>query len=246
MHISDKDAIAIAGGSWSRRQFALSSGSLLFFGLGGPAQGVTLAELSPTQASQGLRLALEKGALAAVQLLGQSNGFMGNDKVRIQLPGYLEDAGKLLRGFGQGARLDELIVAMNRAAETAVPMGKDLLLGAIKSINLQDAKKILQGAETSVTAFFSEKTRQPLGQKFLPVVSKTTAQVGLAEKYNQLASKAAGMGLLKGDETSIERYVTGKTLDGLYFMIAQEEKKIRQDPLGTGSTLLQKVFAAVR
>jgi len=238
--------MATAVRSWNRRHFALSSGGLLLFGLGSVAQGITLADLSATQASQGLKLALEKGALAAVQLLGQSNGFMGNDKVRIPLPGYLEDAGKLLRGFGQGARLDELILAMNRAAEAAVPMGKDLLLGAIKSINVQDAKKIVSGGETSVTEFFSDKTRQPLGQKFLPVVSKTTTQVGLAEKYNQLASKAAGMGLLKGDATSIERYVTAKTLDGLYFMIGQEEKKIRQDPVGTGSALLQKVFGAVR
>jgi hypothetical protein len=223
-----------------------AGGLILLTGLNTPALAVSLADLSAAQASQGLKLALEKGALAAVTLLGQSNGFMGNEAVRIGLPAWLTDAGKLLRSFGQGARLDELIVSMNRAAEAAVPLGKDLLMGAVKSMNVQDAKKILSGGETSVTDFFSEKTRPALGQKFLLVVSKTTAQVGLADKYNQFAAKASGMGLLKGDDSSIEHYVTGKTLDGLYFMIAQEEKKIRQDPVGTGSAVLQKVFGVLR
>jgi hypothetical protein len=158
----------------------------------------------------------------------------------------LQDAEKLLRTLGQGARLDELRLAMNQAAEAAVPLARDMLVGAVKSMNVQDAKKILSGGSTSVTAFFSEKTRQPLGLKFLPLVTKTTARVNLAEKYNQIAGKAAGMGLIKGDQVSVEQYVTAKTLDGLYLMIAEEEKKIRQDPLGTGSALLQKVFGALK
>ena len=97
-----------------------------------------------------------------------------------------------------------------------------------------------------MTEFFAEKTRSPLATKFLPVVKKTTAQVNLAEKYNSIAAKAAGMGLVKGDEVSVERYVTAKTLDGLYLMIGEEEKKIRQDPVGTGSALLGKVFGALK
>jgi hypothetical protein len=135
---------------------------------------------------------------------------------------------------------------MNHAAEAAVPMARDMLVSAVKSMNVQDAKNILSGGETSVTQFFSDKTRQPLRQKFLPVVTKTTARVDLASKYNQIAGKAVGMGLIKGDQASIEQYVTGKTLDGLYFMIGEEEKKIRQDPVGTGSALLQKVFGALK
>lgn len=210
------------------------------------ANALSLSDITNTEASKGLKVALEKGALAAVKSLGQTNGFLGNDKVKIPLPGYLQDAAKLLRGLGQGARLDELIVAMNHAAEAAVPLARDMLVGAVKGMNVQDAKNILAGGETAVTQFFADKTRQPLGQKFLPVVTKTTARVNLAEKYNQIAGKAASMGLIKSGQATIEEYVTGKTLDGLYFMIGEEEKKIRQDPIGTGSTLLKKVFGALK
>ncbi|MFZ4624426.1 MAG: DUF4197 domain-containing protein [Rhodoferax sp.] len=221
-----------------------SVSSLIFFHSDASAQ--SLAGLSNQQVSQGLKAALEKGARSAIELLGRPNGFLGNDRVRISLPGYLQDAATLLRSLGQGARLDELINAMNRAAEAAVPLARDTLVGAVKSMSFQDAKAILGGGDTSVTRFFADKTRQPLSQNFLPVVSKTTAQVNLAEKYNQIAGKAAAMGLLQGDQVSIERYVTGKTLDGLYFMIGEEEKKIRQDPVGSGSALLQKVFGALK
>lgn len=233
----------------NRRQagsFYLSLFSGSWLGLHLDANALTLNDISNAQASQGLKLALEKGAIAAVNTLGQVNGFLGNDQVRIPLPGYLQDAASLLRNFGQGARLDELIAAMNHAAEAAVPLARDMLVGAVKSMNVQDAKNILSGGETSVTQFFSEKTRQPLSQKFLPVVTKTTARVDLAAKYNQIAGKAVGMGLIKGDQASVEQYVTAKALDGLYFMIAEEEKKIRRDPVGTGSALLQKVFGALK
>lgn len=233
----------------NRRRFNTLSSVLLAascLGLTARANAQSLGELSNAQASQGLKLALEKGAMAAVKSLGRSNGFLGNDKVRIPLPGMLEDAAKLLRKLGQGARLDELIVAMNHAAETAVPLARDMLVGAVKTMNVQDAKKILTGGDNSVTQFFADKTRQDLSRKFLPVVTKVMARVNLADKYNQLAGKAAGLGLLKGDQVSIEQYVTAKALDGLYFMIAEEEKKIRQDPVGTGSAVLQKVFGALR
>ena len=210
------------------------------------AQALSLDDLSNKEASQGLKIALEKGALAAVSLLGQTDGFLGNDKVRIPLPGYLEDASKLLRTFGQGARIDELVTAMNRAAEAAVPMAKDLLVGAVKSMNVTDAKKILAGGDTSITSFFAEKTRAPLNIKFLPVVTQATAKVGLAEKYNQVAGKVADMGLVKKEDANIQQYVTGKSLDGLYLMIGEEEKKIRQNPVAAGSAVLEKVFGALK
>lgn len=207
---------------------------------------LTLNDLTSAQATQGLKAALEKGVRSAVESLGQNNGFLGNDKVRIALPGYLEDAAGLLRRLGQGARLDELTAAMNHAAEAAVPLARDLLASAVKSMSVQDAKNILGGGDTSVTQFFADKTRAPLGEKFLPIIKKTTQQVSLTDKYNRIAGQAASIGLLKGDEVSLERYVTGKTLDGLYFMIGEEEKKIRQDPVGTGSALLQRVFGALK
>jgi hypothetical protein len=162
------------------------------------------------------------------------------------VPGFLEDAAKLLKTFGQGKRVDELVTAMNSAAETAVPMGKDLLMGAVKSMSVTDAKKILTGGDTSVTDFFAEKTREPLGGKFLPVVTKATEKVSLASKYNRVASKAVGIGLVSKKDANIEQYVTGKTLDGLYLVIGEEERKIRQDPVGTGSAILKKVFGAFK
>jgi hypothetical protein len=205
-----------------------------------------LSGISNTEASSGLKTALEKGALAAVALLGKPDGFLGNPKVRIPLPGYLEDASQLLKTFGQGRRIDELVTSLNRAAEAAVPMGKDLLVGAVKSMSVSDAKNILTGGDTSVTKFFADKTRAPLGVKFLPVVNKAMEKVGLAQKYNEFAGKAAGFGLVKKEDANIEQYVTGKTLDGLYLVIGEEEKKIRQDPVGSGSAILQKVFGALK
>ena len=210
------------------------------------ALALSIGDLSDRDASQGVKAALEKGALAAVALLGKTDGFLGNPKVRIPLPGFLEDAAKLLKFTGQGGRVDELITSMNRAAEAAVPMGKDLLVNAVKTMSVTDAKNILTGGDDSVTRFFAEKTRQPLGEKFLPVVTQATAKVGLAQAYNRVAGKAAGVGLLKGDDANIERYVTGKTLDGLYTIIGEEERKIRQDPVGAGSAILQKVFGALK
>jgi len=210
------------------------------------AHALSLADLTDGEASQGLKTALEKGALAAISLLGRKDGFLGNDKVRIPLPGFLEDAGKLLKTFGQGKRVDELVNAMNRAAETAVPMANDLLMGAVKSMSVTDAKNILTGGDTSVAQFFASKTREPLGVTFLPVVTRATQKVELASKYNRVASKAVGIGLVSKNEANIEQYVTGKTLDGLYFVIGEEERKIRRDPVGAGSDILKKVFSLLK
>ena len=232
-----------------RRQFTTTSGRSIAALLAmayAQAQALSLSDLTNAEASQGLKAALEKGALAAVAILGKTDGFLGNDKVRIPMPGFLEDASRLLKTLGQGKRVDELLVSMNRAAETAVPMAKDLLVGAVKSMSVSDAKKILSGGDTSVTGFFADKTREPLGVKFLPVVNKATEKVGLAAKYNRVAEKAQGMGLVKKEDANIQQYVTRKSLDGLYFMIGEEEKKIRQDPIGTGSAVLKKVFGALK
>jgi hypothetical protein len=200
--------------------------------------------LSEGDAASGVRAALERGAIAAVGLLGRSDGFLGNPKVRIPLPGFLNEAAKLLKATGQGKRVDELVTAMNRAAEAAVPEAKSLLVNAAKSITVEDALRIVKGGETSVTDYFSTKTREPLGVKFLPIVTRATEKVALADKYNAVAGKAAGLGLLKARDANLQQYVTGKTLDGLYFMIGEEEKKIRRDPVGTGSAILRKVFGA--
>ena len=210
------------------------------------AQALSLGDLSSADASSGLKAALSQGAQAAVALLGRQDGFLGNPQVRIGLPGYLEDAAKLLKNFGQGKRIDELVTSINRAAEAAVPMGQDLLVNAVQSMTVTDAKNILSGGDTSVTRFFADKTRTPLGERFLPVVNQATEKVGLTQQYNAFAGKAASFGLVKKEDATLGQYVTGKTLDGLYLMIGEEEKKIRQNPLGSASTIVQKVFGTLR
>ena len=148
-----------------------------------------------------------------------------------------KDAAKILSAIGRRREVEELEVAMNRAAENAVPMAKKLLA---------DAKRILTGGDTSVTQFFADKTRSPLGGTFLPVVHQATSQVGLVQKYDRMTGKAQGLGLYKPEDPSVDHYVTRKALDALYFMIGEEEKKIRRDPVGTGSALLARVFGALR
>jgi Protein of unknown function (DUF4197) len=204
------------------------------------------AEVSQVDAASGVRAALERGANSAVALLGRSGGFLDNPKVRIPLPGFLNDAAKLLKFTGQQKRIDELVVAMNRAAEAAVPQAKALLVSAVKSMSVSDGRQILTGGDNSVTKFFADKTRQPLSVTFLPIVTKETQKVSLAEKYNAVAGKVSDVGLVKKDDANIQKYVTGKALDGLYLMIGEEERKIRQDPVGTGSAILSKVFGSLR
>jgi Protein of unknown function (DUF4197) len=222
-----------------RREFTTAAFGATALGVGSSAQAAALSE---TDAASGVRAALERGASSAVSLLGKNGGFLDNPKVRIELPGFLKDAAKLLKATGQGARVDELVTAMNRAAEAAVPQAKALLVGAVKSMSVEDAVKIVRGPENSVTQFFSSKTREPLGGKFLPIVAKATEKVALAKKYDAVAGKAAGMGLVKKEDANLNQYVTGRALDGLYFMIGEEEKKIRKDPVATGSAILKKVF----
>jgi hypothetical protein len=232
-----------------RRQFssaAVSALALATMAAWRQAHALSLGDLSNTEASQGLKAALERGAMTAVGLLGKPGGFLDNPKVRIPLPGFLADASKFLRAMGRGRQVDELEVAMNRAAEGAVPLAKDLLSNAVKTMTVQDAKKILTGGDTSVTDFFADKTRAPLATRFLPVVTQATQKVGLAEKYNKVAGKAAGMGLVNKDDAAIEPYVTRKSLDGLYTMIGEEEKKIRQDPAGSASAIVRKVFGSLK
>lgn len=203
-------------------------------------------DLSEADAASGVRAALEKGAVSAVGLLGRADGFLGNPKVRIPLPGVLEDAAKLLRATGQGKRVDELITAMNRAAEAAVPEAKPLLINAVKSMSVEDARKVITGGDNSVTQFFAGKTRDPLAEKFLPIVTRATEKVSLAAKYNAVAGKAMGLGLVKKEEANVQQYVTGKALDGLFLMIGEEERKIRQNPAAAGSAILKKVFGALK
>ena len=201
--------------------------------------------LSNQDAVAGLKAALEKGSQAAVAALGRTDGFLGNPKVKIALPESLSRAEGLMRRLGMGKYADDLIVTMNRAAEAAVPEARSLLVDSVRKMTVSDANAILTGGETSATDYFRRTTRDQLHGRFLPIVKRSTANVGLAQRYNDYAQKGASLGLLKKDQADLDEYVTGKALDGVYVMVAEEEKKIRKDPVAAGSAIIRKVFGSL-
>jgi hypothetical protein len=203
-----------------------------------------LERITNADAALGLKAALEKGSLAAVSSLGRVDGFLGNAAVKIPLPESLARHESLMRRFGMGHYADELVTAMNRAAEAAVPEARTLFVDSLKKMTLQDAKGILAGGDTAGTEYFRRTTRDELHKRFLPIVEKATAKVEVARKYDQYAGRAQSLGLVKGD-ADLDQYVTAKALDGLYLMVGEEEKKIRKDPVGTGSSIIRKVFGAL-
>lgn len=214
--------------------------------LAGSAQALSLGDLSNKDAGAGLKEALSQGASAAVATLGKSDGFLGNPKVKIPLPDSLQKVQGLMRTFGMGKYADELETSMNRAAEAAVPEATALLLNAIKQMSLQDAKAILTGGDDAATQYFRKTTAGPLADKFQPIVKHAMEKVKLAEKYDQFAGKAARYGLVKDADTHLDSYVTNKALDGLYLMIAEEEKAIRQNPASAAGGIAKKVFGLLR
>jgi hypothetical protein len=205
-----------------------------------------LDKISNQDATSGLRAALEKGSAAAVDLLGTQDGFLGNQKVKIPLPESLAKVDRLLHGVGMGKYSDELVLTMNRAAESAVPEAKKLLVDSVKKMSVQDAKGILTGGEDSATQYFKRTTSDQLRTRFLPIVKKATAKVKLAEKYNQYAERGVKFGLVKKEQANLDDYVTQKALDGLFVMVAEEEKKIRQNPAQAASDIIRKVFGALK
>ena len=221
-------------------------GVLAACGIAGSAQALSLDDISGQEAGGGLKEALTQGAGKAVDLLGKSDGFLKNKKVKIPLPGYMEKAEGLMRGLGMGKQADELITAMNRAAEAAVPEAKALLVNAVKEMSVEDAKGILMGGKDAGTQYFKRKTEKPLGEKFHPIVQKAIEKVKLKDTYEKFAKKGAQFGLVKEKDTQLDNYVTEKALDGLFLMIAEEEKAIRENPVGAAGNLAKKVFGALK
>lgn len=212
------------------------------------ASGTSLAQLESItrqDATAALKAALEKGSTAAVANLGKVDGFLGNPQVKIPLPESAQRAEHMLRRVGMGKYADELITTMNRAAEQAVPEAKTIFVDSVKKMSVQDAKGILTGGDTAGTEYFRRTTHDQLHTRFLPIVKKATARVQLAQKYDEYAEKAAGAGLMNKQDANLDEYVTQKALDGLFLMVAEEEKKIRKDPVGTGSAIIKKVFSAI-
>ncbi len=200
------------------------------------------ADVSNTEASSGLKETLTRSAEIAVDQLGKPNGFLGDARVKIPLPDSIRKAEKMMRTLGAGKYADELIETMNHAAELAVVEAKPILVNAVKNMSFDDARAILTGGDDAATQYFKRATTGDLTTKFMPIVKDATAKVQLADKYNKYAGKASKMGLLDEKDANLDQYVTRKALDGLFVMIAEQEKAIRKDPISTGSALLKKLF----
>jgi hypothetical protein len=211
------------------------------------AQGVaSLASISNQDAVQGLKDALVQGSSKAVSQLSAADGFLGNPKVKIPLPDTIKRVESGLRMLGMGRQADELVTSMNRAAEMAVKEATPLLVSSVKSMSVSDAKGILAGGDDAATQYFKRTTSDALTQRFLPIVKEMTARVQLAQQYNGLAGQAAQYGLISKEDANIDLYVTRKALDGLFIVIAEQERMIRRDPMGAATSVAKKVFSSLR
>ena len=207
-----------------------------------------LAGLTTGQLTSGVKETVEKGLLAAVNALGRTNGFLTNAAVRIAFPEQLKKVESALRTLKQDALVDEFEMTMNRAAEKAVPAGTEVLVNSLKQMSVQDAAQLIQSkSSTAITDYFKRTSTNELAQKFLPIVQEATSQTGVTSAYKQLLSKASfgGFSLLSRPSLDVDQYVTHKSLDGLFVMIGEEEKRIRENPAARTTELLQKVFGAV-
>ncbi len=205
-----------------------------------------LAQFTVQDQVESLRQALTQGAQTAVTSLAKENGYLGNAKVRIPLPENLQKTEQTMRRFGLGKYADELVTSMNRAAEAAVPEAKMLLINAVKSMTVNDAKNILLGNDDAATLYFRKNTEAALGERFKPIVAQSMQKVRLAQAYDRFAGKGTKLGLMDERDAHLENYITRKALDGLFLMMAEQEKEIRAHPLQATGDLAKKVFAALR
>ena len=231
---------------------ALTSGraalgcALLAFTAATHAATGTLATLTNKDARSGLRAALNQGIEAAVGRLGVQDGFLGNPLVRIPLPPALDKVDRALRRFGMSGEADKLKASMNHAAENAVAEATPILKEALKRMTVADARTVLTGGDDAATRYFQNATSDSLRTRFRPIVAGATAKLQVATLYDQYAGKAAQLGLIGAEEANLNDYVTQKALDGLFLVMAEEEKAIRRDPLGQASSVIKKVFGALR
>ena len=228
-----------------RRPLAALAGSLLLAAPGIAARGAGLDDLSPKDASAGLRAALGQGIDRAIAQLGAPDGFLKNPKFTIPLPPALEKADRALRMVGMSGDADELKTAMNHAAESAMGEAKPIFKQALQHMSVSDAKNILAGGDDAATQYFRKATSGQLAEKFKPIVTRATAKAKLGPMYDKYAGKAAQFGLVKSEDANLNDYVTAKALDGLFGAIADEERAIRKDPVGQASSIIRKVFGAL-
>lgn len=214
--------------------------------LSAKAYALSLGDLTNKDATSALKQALTQGATRAVDVLGKVDGFLGNPTVKIPLPENLQKVEGVMRRFGMGDYADELVTSMNRAAEAAVPEARALLVNSIKQMSVQDAKTILTCGDDAATQYFKRTASTPLAEKFGPIVQKAIAKVTLAEKYDEFAGKAASLNLIDQSDARLEPYVTAKAMGRIYAMIAEEEKKIRKEPMAAAGSLAKKVFGLLQ
>lgn len=201
---------------------------------------------SDSRIASGLKEALQIGADHAVKLTGQPNGYFGNKAIKILMPKNLQPLEKGLRVVGYGPKVDDFILSMNRAAEGAAPSAKKIFGDAILAMSFEDARKILNGGDTAATDYFRAKTSDQLAAAFRPIVESTMEQYSVTQQYNAVVGRAKTIPFIESPNLDITQYVVSKALDGLFYMLGQEERKIRTDPLAQTTSLLKEVFGKSR
>jgi hypothetical protein len=200
--------------------------------------------LSDDEIINGLKQALEVGTGNAVTTVSQTNGYFKNPKIKIPLPANVQKVEKLLRATGFGGKVDEFELSMNRAAERAAPEAKAIFWDAIKQMSFTDARQILDGPDNAATQYFQDKTEGRLQEIFKPITHQAMSEVGVTSYYQSIDDKIKTIPFADQASFDLDQYVTDKALNGLYLMLAEEEKKIRQDPAARVTNLLKKVFAS--
>ena len=213
-------------------------------GLGGLSSGGS--GLSDAKIGSGLQEALKIGTENAVVQTGAPDGFLMNKAIKILMPRPLQSIEQPLRLVGYGPQIDEFVVSMNRAAEKAVPFAKEIFWDAIGQMTFDDARKILNGSDTAATDYFKAKTSKKLQTAFRPPVETVMQDVGVTRQYNDLIGKYQSVPFAKSITFDINQYVTEKTTDGIFYVVAQEEKKIRTNPPARATDLLKEVFGSRR
>lgn len=226
-----------------RRDFLLGM-SLLALAPWARASG--LDAISSGEATQALRDSLESAARAALARLGRENGYFADPRVKIGLPKNFRKAERILRSLGQGQKVDDLVLAMNRAGEAAAPQARELVVDAVKKMTVQDAKTILTGGDSAATEYFRKTTEAELTKKLLPVIESVAERSDLARAYNVLSAKLVRLAGIRSELSTVENYVNRRALDGIFALIAEEERAIRADPTRYAGSVLGKVFGVLK
>jgi len=198
--------------------------------------------LSNDKIVAGLKEALTVSTRNAVASTGRPDGFLKNEAIKILVPGKLRNVSKGMRLVGMGSRVDAFEVGMNRAAEQAAPAARQICIDAVKQMSFSDARQILSGNDTAATDYFKKQSSDQLNAAFAPIVHQAMENVGVVREYNQLMRNPMAVRVSATQSFNLDDYIVGKTMDGLFYVMAEEERKIRKDPVAQTTTLLKEVF----